>query len=135
MDTPYINLKLTINQARLLSRTCELVSRLHMGQTDVLMDISSNANWDNCLLVKKILFPEFQSGGYYGINSNEISDEARQLTDIKHVVRHHLAWREQKNTPETRKWPEQLGVHFDTPSRYSHKEPLPEIEEVDVRKD
>ena len=133
-DELIINLKLTLKQSYLISNICEMVSRLHMGQMDVLQDISPDVNWNQCKIVKQILFPELGQGGYYGIHNEKISDDARQLFDIHQVVRHHLAWREQSNTPETRNWSKQMFVNFDNPDHLS-QEPLPEISETKQSKE
>ncbi len=130
MKTPYINLKLSLIQAKTISKMCETVARLHMGQMDVLQDIYPDLTRDECNDIKKICFPCHDSGAYRGIRSEKLSDDSRKLWDTYQVLRHHLVWREQENTPATRKFPEQIFVQYDSPMRTSQESELPEVEEV-----
>jgi len=131
MENACIQLTMTIEQADTLSRVCETFARLCMGQMDVLRDVKKDytLDFDTTTLVKKVVFPELQGGGYYGIRSNEIDDKARQAMDMHQVLRHHLSWRKADNTPETRDWPKQMTVNYDDPMHLSTKCPLPTIEE------
>jgi len=129
-----IILKISLKQAYLISNTCEMVARLHMGQIAVLQDIAPDISFDQCKIAKQILFPKLIQGGYHGIRSEKISDDARQLFDIHQVMIHYLSWRNQPNTPETRDWSKQMFVNFDTPDHLS-QEPLPEISESKTKKE
>ncbi len=121
-----ISLQLSTKQAQTLSRACELVARLYMGQVEELRFISK-ASWEDCQKIKKMCFPELAANEYYGITSEIGTDEPNQLWDIYQVLRHYLAWKDQPNTPETRKWPEQMQVQFDKPRRTSVECALPRI--------
>lgn len=123
-----VTLTMTIKQAETLAMATELVSRLYMGQTDML-DRVCDANWDSLRLVKRIMFPDLADNAYNGILSEKLPDEPRQLWDIHQVLRHHLSWRKEKNTPETRDWPRQMTVNFDDPMKTSDQ-PLPVIKEM-----
>jgi hypothetical protein len=133
-----IVLEMTVEQAQTLSRACETYARLCMGQMDVLRDVRKDCMLDhhNSTMIKSVVFPELSSGGYYGIHSEEIDDDARQLMDFHQVLRHHLSWRKEKNTPENRDWSNQMTVNFDDPMHLSTEQPLPiitEIEKEDIK--
>lgn len=124
-----VTITLSENQLKLLCRVTEEVSRLYMGQMDILQTVSkSHINYETLNLIKKLLFNEFNSiGQYYGITSNEISDDARQLYDMYQVMRYVLAWKDADNTPETRDYTKQIQVWYDTPMRTSENEELIQI--------
>ena len=123
-----VSLTMTIEQARTLRMACETMSRLFMGQMDVL-DLVCDADRDTLDKVKQLCFPELHGPGHsYGINNKNISDEARQLWDFNQVIRHHLSWRDQPNTPSTRDWKTQMTVNYDDPMK-SSEQPLPIISE------
>lgn len=129
-------LELTEEQVKTLSAACELVSRLYLGQVGELRWIAQRniepLSREEEHSIKKILFPELTINSFHSIHSTAIPDDARQLWDIYQVIRHYLAWKDQPNTPETRKWPEQMYVQFDEPWRTSVNCPLPKIKEGDV---
>jgi len=131
MEKPYVNLKLSIEQAKSLSEICETFARLMSGQMDILRDtIAPSLDWDDCSVIKKICFPKLNNNNYIGIGNDGMSDIGKQSWDMYQVIRHHLSWRTQTNTPETRDFSKQMTVNFDDPMRKSIKCPLPEIEEI-----
>lgn len=102
--TRYV-LTLTPEQARVVSRACELFTRLHVGQLNTLtwelMDVSRK---DYCerrdaadtLLraLKQLYFPDLSPlpGASHGIGNNLDSDRA---WDVYQVIRHAIAWHDQ----------------------------------------
>ena len=125
-------LEITEKQANAISNACDIVARLYTGQVQELQDVGANikVTGKEHDTVKSILFPQLPLYGSYGIHSPEVDDTARQLFDIHQVIRHRIIWDKADNTPETRRWPEQIQIWYDTPSKTSLEEELPTIEQV-----
>lgn len=119
-----INISMTVDQARTLQVACETISRLFIGQMDML-DWVCDADYETLKTVERICY---HAGQRYSMHSDKLPDEARQLWDFYQVLRHHLSWRTQTNTPETRDWRKQMTVNYDEPEKLS-EQPLPVIKE------
>ena len=119
---------LTDKQMELISYSCDIVSRLLVGQVDEINRLY-NMKIPSDLLreVKKNAFPELGDYSYYGITSDKIENRSVILYDIHQVMRHYLAWKDEDNTPETRDWTRQLSVIYDEPMKLSD-EPLPVVD-------
>lgn len=121
-----LTLKLTRNQAKVISQACELLARLNRGQVEEIrcLDIKSRqpfvATEHLLKAIKLILFPELAANAYYSITSPEIPEGARIAYDIHQVIRHFLAGPPPEGSI--------LSICYDEP-RNTGKEPLPEIEE------
>lgn len=122
-------LSMTEEQARAVSRACELYARLRIGQLDELNFelLLFKSREDICerreqalnllLLLKKIYFPELNGHGHsYGVGHDEVSDRAWVAYQ---AMRYAMAWHDH---PEGG-----IGVHFDPPMPLSN-EPLPTCE-------
>lgn len=121
-----LTLKITREQAKVISRACELLGRLMMGQVDEIRHLNirnrqSFVKTEHLLkAIKLTLFPELAANAYYSITSPEIPDDSRTAYDIHQVIRHFLAGpRPEGSFPY---------VCYDEP-RNTGKEPLPEIKE------
>lgn len=100
-------LTLTEDQARAISFSSELVSRLYMGQLDCLRDFTHYPNENLDEIYRKLdelrelmgLIPNGCSrNAYWGISSPDIKDRARTLFDVYQVIRHQL-WKDEPNAP------------------------------------
>jgi len=100
-------LEIDEEQARTLSRACELLSRVHNGQLDevanVLLTAGGLANGAphavadivglrEGLRALEPLVTGMPTNANPGIRSPDISDEARTAYDLYQVLRHRLAW-------------------------------------------
>lgn len=103
--TRYV-LTLTPEQARVVSRACELFTRLHVGQLNELswelLDLASLGSKEYCerrdaaepllMEVRRLYFPDLiLPGESYGVGHNVVSDRA---WDVHQVIRHAMAWHE-----------------------------------------
>jgi len=122
MNEPRITLEMSLMQARVLSTATELVSRLYMGQLDVLDKVGAQATLTRFFKLTAELFPELEEGQHHGIRDQAISDNARVLYDICQVIRHHLAWRDQPKSTTGRRGSHQMSCNFDEPFRTSTDE-------------
>ncbi len=126
-------LTLTEEQARTVSRACELYCRLHIGQLRELNDellVAENHDqiWERReaaedLLdkLRQIYFPSLHGRGHsYGVGKFDHADRA---WDVHHAIRYKMSWHEQ---PEGG-----MGVNFDPP-RQTLNEPLPECKIVQL---
>lgn len=123
------------NQLLSIMRSCEFMARLYMGQTEELRNIKSEEatnDINDYLKIKKITHPELNANSYYSIHSDKIPNEARKLIDIHDSIRYFLAWDKADNTPETRRWPEQMQVYFDEVSHFDNEEELPIIKKKEI---
>jgi hypothetical protein len=126
-----IKLTITDKQAKLISRMCDICSRLYAGQVQELEEFHKLPR-ERMLDIKNSWFPELNNNASYGIVNTQISDNARILYDMHQVIRHWFAWRNQKNTPKTRNWSEQIGVSFDNPWK-TGDQPLINIEDTNMQ--
>lgn len=101
-ETRYV-LTLTPEQTRVVSRACELFTRLHIGQfnelTWELLDLSRK-DFCDCrdaaepllLQLRRLYFPDLVlPGASYGVGKHLASDRA---WDVYQVIRHAMAWNE-----------------------------------------
>ena len=101
-ETYYV-LTLTPEQARVVSRACELFTRLHIGQfNELTWELLELSRKDFCerrdeaepLLqqLRRVYFPDLVlPGASYGVGKHLASDRA---WDVYQVVRHAMAWHE-----------------------------------------
>jgi len=130
-------LEIDEEQARTLSRACELLSRVHSGQLDevanVLLTAGGLANGSPHAVADIVglreglrtlgpLVTGMPANANPGIRSPGISDEARTAYDLHQVLRHRLAWDahpeggcavsfdKPSRTDTTRRWESECGV-------------------------
>lgn len=120
-ETRYV-LTLTPEQARVVSRACELFTRLHIGQfnelTWELLDFSCEDYCERRDMAEPILrqlrqvyFPDLVlPGASYGVGKHIASDRA---WDVYQVIRHAMAWHEHPEGGTT--------VDFHTPYSAAHE--------------
>ena len=129
-------LHLTEEQAHVLSRACEVLARLGIGQiNEGLRELpqEKDIDWtdfhDDCAAVCKIMSKHMTKriDGYssnLGIHNADAG--AKRAWDLHQVIRHRLSWDRaiaQGWTDGTkRNWNEMLGVNFDEPMRVSGEE-------------
>lgn len=119
-------LTLTARQAAEISRACEVLARLQMGQIDMALrelPLASYLDYDAQRMIESILQPLYDDGGK---RHDSIA------WDLYQVVRHRLAWdraieRGEIGPGERRRWPEMMGVCYDEPMQRG-SEPLARIE-------
>ena len=98
---PTITITMSMDQARLLSQTVDIVTRLHLNQFNVLSDVChrkgqpfpdheklQDIEWQ----LKQLFSPELSHNSYWGIYNTQISNDARTLFDMKQQIRNALAW-------------------------------------------
>ena len=98
---PTITITMSMDQARLLSQTVDIVCRLHLNQFNVLSDVChrkgqpfpdheklQDIEWQ----LKQLFSPELSHNSYWGIYNTQISNDARTLFDMKQQIRNALAW-------------------------------------------
>lgn len=126
-DELVYQLSMTKDQARAVSRACELYARLLNGQLDELnIDLLLHESKDDIcgrreaamyllLKLKEIYFPELHGHGHsYGIGHDAVSD---RVWSTYMAIRHCMAWHEH---PEGG-----IGCQFDRPFSLGN-EPVPE---------
>lgn len=137
---PRFTLTLTETQLLAISKACEVVARLGIGQFSDALSCCFDANGDDIYShdlerqISKIIKPLMglhHSGSSWGVGKFKQVD---RLFDIHEVIRNFWSWRraiaEGVIKPgERRKWPEMMGTQYDEPMNWT-KEPLPTIEEV-----
>ena len=131
-----MNYRLTVTkkQAEIISRACELLTRVHLGQLN-------SVAWELMGIVKQSedfislreglnklepLIHGYPNGGHPGIRSNKLCDTPRISWDIYQTVRQILAHQDGKE----KSW----RVDFDIPMKTS-EEPLCQIEPTDDNPD
>ena len=98
---PTVTITMTMDQARLLSQTVDIVCRLHLNQFNVIKDVChrkgqpfpdheklEDIEWQ----LKQLFSPELSHNSYWGIYNTQISNDARTLFDMKQQIRNQLAW-------------------------------------------
>ena len=98
---PTVTITMTMDQARLLTQTVDIVCRLHLNQFDVIKDVChrkdqpfpdydkmQDIEWE----LKQMFSPELSHNSYWGIYNAQISNDARTLWDMKQKIRNALAW-------------------------------------------
>lgn len=141
-----VRVTMTPNQAKIVMRACELMSRLRCGQLDHVIDEiediqfasipkEGQANRDafdkiienrdvikeHAAAIKQLMFPELK--GYYssyGVGHEERSDIA---WEVYTTIRHAVSWHEH---PEGG-----ITVNFNTPMQWSQT-PLPKCEIIEA---
>lgn len=131
-------LHLTEEQARVISRACEVLARLGIGQIpEGLRELPQKdgdaIDWtsfhDDCQAVCKIMskyMPSRIDGYSSNLGIHNAGAGARRAWDLHQVIRYRLSWDRaiaQGWTDGTkRNWNEMLGVNFDEPMRVSGEE-------------
>ncbi len=125
-------LELSEKQMTIMLSALDLYSRVHLGQyTDLPNNNRESQSWptriEDANVIKKILFPDLPPNGYYGIHSDEISDNARISWDLQQVIRYNFHWRRSGKDPENdiRDWHTMMMVQYDAPYLTSTTESLP----------
>ena len=101
IDDPTVTITMSMDQARLLSQTVDIVCRLHLNQFNVIKDVChrkcqpfpdheklQDIEWQ----LKQLFSPELSHNSYWGIYNTQISNDARTLFDMKQQIRNQLAW-------------------------------------------
>lgn len=100
-DEPTVTLTMSMDQARLLSWTTDIVCRLYLNQFDIIKEVCHRRGQpfpdyhemrDIELHLKQIFSPELDLNAYWGIYNTEVSNNARTLFDMKQQIRNKLAW-------------------------------------------
>ena len=134
MDDRYV-LTMDRETALMVRRASEFYTRIMCGQFDEVVREILNA-WPEkykedtfCImrdqaeaflrLARAVLFPELDSGSYYGVGHNRNADIS---WNVNQVIRYVIAWRD---NPEG-----DYGVNFNKPISWSGT-PLPSFEIVD----
>lgn len=126
------SIELTEEQVKVVLQALELRFRLEMGQTDILNLVSKDASWSDWEKLRRILFPQLSDKEYIGIHN--ISDAGKRAHDIHQAIRYHYAWSKEENTPDQRKWPEQMYVQYDEPLPILNEElPTVKVKEIEER--
>lgn len=139
-------LTVTTQQAMAISRACEIVARLGIGQFRDALECLPTVTfcpdgWHDDMDAIGERLSRHMHGNVDGWRSNlgihheKVSDESRVLFDLHRVIRHRLAWDgavERGVIPSIdspRQWPEMMQVTFDAPSRIG-SQPLAKIEQA-----
>jgi hypothetical protein len=114
-----MQIELTDRHAEVISRACEILSRLHLGQMSiVLTDVFPMATWEDkdavCAAFHRVM-PEGR-----GITSRNIREEAKIAFEIHQLLRQNLAIRRNGGKANP------MFVCYDSPLKTS-QEPLPTI--------
>ena len=136
---------LTERQMQALSEACDLYSRLAMGQLDDLKHVLPLAKFDeidwsgfheDMAKVEALLRTHYSHelrapNSFFGIASEQVSEQAKAACDLHQVVRHRLAWDRAYDEGvikpgDSRKWPEMMQVSFDDPMGHA-KDDLPTV--------
>lgn len=121
-----MKIELTNAQAKTIGRACEVCARLHMLQTDVLTDFA-DVSYGQQKAIKYIMQHPKNTLSYAPDDIRR--KEKDVLFGIHQVLRHHLAWKKEKNTPATRDWNKQMGVCFDDPMPFGAEKLITILEE------
>jgi len=137
-------LVLNSKQVAVLRRACEILSRLHMLQFDIVLEevLFSKEIYDRrkemygdesyekdrqvkeiAEYLKQLLAPELHPNAYYGIGSDKISGDSSIAYDLQQVLRHCQSWVEFPPDKDRKGF---LGVSYDTPMKFG-SEPLARI--------
>ena len=133
-------LEVSQNQLQQISKACELVARLGLGQ---IFDIQKhlpfkkeNVDWskyhDAIDTFKKEIGSELCHGGNLGIHNSDVTESTRILFDIHDVARNRLSWDRAieeeivESREASRDWAKMFEVSYDEPMKYGN-EPLIKI--------
>ncbi len=141
--------RLTINerQAQTISKACEMLARLGMGQLDDALrelPMRGGVEWErwhaDVRHVGRILSAHMPGNidghsSHLGISSERVSEDSQIAWDLYQVIRHRVAWdraiAEGKTDGTVRAWDKgMMGVHFDEPMTVS-AQPLGRIESAE----
>lgn len=119
-------LTITEKQAQEISRACEILARLQMGQIDIALrelPLESAMDYDQVQYIENYLRSMYRQDGK---RNDSIA------WDLHQVVRHRLAWDQAIAAGEVepggrRNWDTMMGVIYDEPLRMGG-EPLARIE-------
>lgn len=137
-----VNNTITCNesQLRLLSWSCDLVSRIQICQFDRIADIIEPSGLDPDFkrlwdfrddLDRLKSYWGLSKNASYGIFSEEVSDTARILWDMYQVIRNRLAYDSNPGvTPENRWEKGKFTVDFDKPFHADKKTPLIKVKRI-----
>jgi len=119
-------LEINEKQAQVIQDALDSFSRAKLGQINYALEhVANDLKLDRQTqelvheYAKSQFFPELEKNEFYGIHSQEISDDARIAYDIIQVIRYALA---QKNGVTS-------GVSLYSPCKSSTSVDLPKIEE------
>ncbi|MBC8157529.1 hypothetical protein H7X64_05115 [Armatimonadetes bacterium] len=111
-------LELTDEQLSVISKACELLSRIYMGQLEEvawLFGSLPEAQYQELTETLKALNPVItgmSKQAHFGIRDERVPEVARYAYDIHQVIRHHLAL---KQHPQGG-----FGINFDSPNPYGN---------------
>lgn len=139
-------LHVTAAQAQTISRACEVLARLGIGQViEGLRELpqAEGIDWtdfhDDCQAVSTLMskyMPHRINGYSSNLGIYNADKDARLAWDLHQVLRHRLAWDRAKTEGwtdgTTRNWNEMMGVHYDEPLKVC-EEPLAKMEINDAR--
>lgn len=112
------NLNLTDEQLAIVSKACELLCRIHLGQLEEVAWLFPTLPEDRyqqlteTLKSLNTLITELPPSAHFAIRNEKVPDAARCAYDIHQAIRHYLAW---KQNPQGGH-----GVNFDSPILYSN---------------
>lgn len=117
-------LTFTRTQLAVVSRACDLFSRIQAGQLRAVLDAAPWRSPDDVVALREALVAAtplvtgMDSHAYPALHSEAVPETARIAADIHEVARHRLAWdRKPEGNP--------ISVHFDAPMHWSTHEHLP----------
>lgn len=119
-------LELSDEQLSVISKACELLSRIYMGQLEEVAWLFSSlpeARYQELTETLKALnsvITLMPKQAHFGIRDERVPEEARCAYDIHQVIRYHLAWKQQPNGG--------FGINFEKPLPYGRIS-LPTINE------
>lgn len=119
-------LELNDEQLSVISKACEILSRIYMGQLEEVAWLFSSLpevryqELAETLKGLNSVITLMPKQAHFGIRDERVPEEARCAYDIHQVIRHYLAWKQQPNGG--------FGINFDSPQAYG-KTSLPKISE------
>ena len=137
METKTYTLEVSGNQLQQISKACELVARLGLGQISDIQehlpfkkeDVDWSKYHDAIDKFRKEIGSELCHEGYLGIRNSDVTESTRILFDIHDVARNRLSWDRAieeemvESRESSRDWTKMTGVHYDAPMKYGN-EPL-----------
>jgi hypothetical protein len=128
------------SQLRLLSWSCDLVSRIQICQFDRIADIIEPSGpdpdfkrlWDfRDDLDRLKSYWGLSKNASYGIFSEEVSDTARTLWDMYQVIRNRLAYDSNPGVTPGNRWEKgKFTVDFDEPFHADKETPLIKVKRI-----
>ncbi|MBD6619850.1 hypothetical protein FNW02_29615 [Komarekiella sp. 'clone 1'] len=111
-----VNLELSDEQLNVISKACELLSRIYIGKLEevalLFSDLPDEQYQELVDSLKSLnsIIKVTSKQSNSGIRDKNIPEVARYAYDIHQVIRHYLAW---KHFPQGGS-----AVHFDSPNAY-----------------